>query len=53
MSWDYKTIKKGSKADRKKLADDGFERYRSDAAGDHYRRRKAQSNATTKAKTKE
>lgn len=54
MTWDYKSLKPNSRADRDKLAREGYERYKSDAKGDHYRRRKPEAKPTaTKEKTDE
>jgi len=42
MSWDYTTIRPGAKtgaATRARLEKSGYERYRSDHLGEHYRRR--------------
>jgi len=52
MSWDYKTIKPGSRTDTDKLVKDGYVRYRSDVRGDHYRRKKQAPKPAKAAATK-
>lgn len=56
MSWDYRTIKRGEKTTamrRTRALQGGFDHYKSDKIGEHYRRRRTAKPTAKDPDTKE